>query len=113
MKTEDMTPSVQKEVEQVDNVDKAASIKYKASRPQINYLEMGIPLGGLLTFQDGTTTCTVADERKVEYEGKVFSLSKLTKQLLGLNRGVSGTRYWTHEGKCLSEIRDETYVTAD
>ena len=74
---------------------------------------MGILFGGLLIFQDRTTICTVADKRKVEYEGKAFSLSKLIKQLLGLNRGVSGTRYWTHEGRSLSEIRDETYMVED
>ena len=110
MKLEDMTPAVQEEASLVDIDAKAASEKFKKSRrPMINYLEMGIKPGEVLTFEDGKTTCTVVDGRQVEYEGQTQYLSVLTKQLLGLNRGVSGTRYWTFQGRCLSDIRDETY----
>ena len=110
MKLEDMTPAVQQEAEQVDAEAKAAVEKFKKSRrPLINYLEMGIPIGGVLIFQDGTTTCKVFDGRQVEYQGKTQYLSVLTKQLLGVDRGVSGTKYWTFQGRCLSDIRDETY----
>ena len=114
MKLEDMTPAVQQEAERVDVEAKAAAEKFKKSRrPMINYLEMGIPVGGILTFQDGITTCKVADGRQVEYQDKTQYLSVLTKQLLGVDRGVSGTKYWTFQGRCLSDIRDETYEVDD
>ena len=83
MKLEDMTPAMQAEAEQVDVQAKASAERLKRSRrPNLNYMEMGIPIGSTLLYQgDGETTCTVADGRNVSFEGRTLSLTKLTKEL--------------------------------
>ena len=77
MKLEDMTPAMQAEAEQVDVQAKASAEKLKRSRrPNLNYIEMGIPIGSTLLYQgDGETTCTVADGRNVSFEGRTLSLT--------------------------------------
>jgi len=83
MATEDMTPEIKKEAEQVDVEAKAGAEKLKRSRrPPLNYIEMGIPAGSTLLYQDdGETTCTVVDGRRIEYQGEAMSISKLTAEL--------------------------------
>ena len=65
MKLEDMTTAMQAQTEQVDVQAKASAEKLKRSRrPNLKYIEMGIPLGNTLLYQgDGETTFTVADGR--------------------------------------------------
>ena len=83
MATEDMTPEIKKEAEQVDVEAKAGAEKLKRSRrPPLNYIEMGIPAGSTLLYQDdGETTCTVVDGRRIAYQGEAMSISKLTAEL--------------------------------
>ena len=63
MALEDMAPQFQQEADCVDLDAKAASDKIKRSRrPNLNYLEIGIPIGSTLLYvSDGKTTCTVVD----------------------------------------------------
>ena len=112
MKLEDMTPAMQAEAEQVDVQAKASAEKLKRSRrPNLNYIEMGIPIGSTLLYQgDGETTCTVADGRNVSFEGRTLSLTKLTKELRQqLDRPIRGPAHWSYDGRLLGEMYEETY----
>ena len=112
MKLEDMTPAMQAEAEQVDVQAKASAEKLKRSRrPSLNYLEMGIPIGSTLLYQgDGETTCTVADGRKVSFEGRSLSLSKLTAELRqDPDRAIRGPAHWSFNGRLLNDLYEETY----
>ena len=51
--------------------------------------------------------CTVVDNKNVEYQGKVYSLSALATILSGSKWGVAGPRYFKYKGKLLSELRAE------
>ena len=112
MKLEDMTPAMQAEAEQVDVQAKASAEKLKRSRrPNLNYIEMGIPIGSTLLYQgDGETTCTVADGRNVSFEGRTLSLTKLTKELRQQpDRPIRGPAHCSYNGRLLGEMYEETY----
>ena len=65
-----------------------------------------IPVGAILEFgNDPTITCTVVDDRMVEYNGKKMYLTGLAKQLLGKRTGVAGPRYFKYNGEWLNDIR--------
>jgi hypothetical protein len=79
--------------------------------------EVLVGLGGLgsgIVLQsvfDDAITCTVRDERRVEFRGEEQSLSSSALQIAnekGLGwSAVAGPDYWKFEGKTLSEPREE------
>ena len=112
MKLEDMTPAMQAEAEQVDVQAKASAERLKRSRrPNLNYIEMGIPIGSTLLYQgDGETTCTVADGRNVSFEGRTLSLTKLSKELRQQpHRPIRGPAHWSYNGRLLGEMYEKSY----
>jgi hypothetical protein len=76
----------------------------------MNYLDMGLPVGACLLYQDGTTTCTVVDGRHVNFNGKDRFLSAITADLMGIpGQPIHGGRYWSYEGRNLLELYEEAY----
>lgn len=90
--------------------DRRASEVFRARRPNMNFEEMGIPVGGILMFGiQGTQSATVIDSKRVMFADKSWSLTGLTRELLELDYNVQPCGYWYYEGRCLSEIYEETY----
>ena len=87
MITEDVTPALQKEADEVDVESKEASKKLKARRQSLE----------------------VANERRVNYKGEIKSLTAVTKELLKVSYKIAPGPYWTYEGKLLKDIYNETY----
>ena len=109
---EEVTPIVSDELEKVDEVSKNASKEYaRSKRPKQNFVEMGINIGEVISTADGLITCTIAEEKKVEYEGEVMSLTRLTRKLKELDYDIQPGPHWFYKGKSLKEIYDETYET--
>lgn len=106
---EDVTPQLQHEADNIDAESKSASKRLKARRPVQNFLEMGIPAGSQLEFEDGIHTCKVLNGRRVSFEGEDYSLTALTKRLLDIDAPLQPSPRWRYLGKRLSEIYDETY----
>lgn len=115
MALEDMTPAIQQEADQVDVDAKASAERLKrARRPSLNYLDMGIPAGSTLIYQDGQTTCTVHDGRHVEFRGESRSLSSITAELMGTpGRPIRGPSYWSYNGQNLAELYEDFYNEQD
>jgi len=109
MVVEDVTPQLQAEAATVDTGADEGVKRLKARRPRQNFLEMGIPVGGILTFIGSDQECTVLSDRKVEYHGQEMSLTALTQQLLGSEYPIQPSPRWEFNGKRLSDIYDETY----
>jgi hypothetical protein len=112
----DVTPSVTAEINKsVSAVEKEASEQYKKRRrPQLNFTEMGIPVGAKLVFSYGEISAEVyvSSERKVkttDSDEEKF-LSQITRKLLELDYNVQPTRYWSYEGKSLNAYYNETYT---
>ena len=98
---DDVTPGVTPEVD-----EQGEEVPTKPpKRPPLTFPMVGIDPGAELTFlRDERITCTVADDRQVEHEGKRTALSPLTQQLLSYAT-PAGADYWLYEGETLSERR--------
>ncbi len=49
--------------------------------------------------------CTVADDKHVEYNGQIWSLTSLATHLLGSKRAIAGPRYFKYKDEWLNDIR--------
>jgi hypothetical protein len=113
MTLEDVTPYIREEADKVDVESKEASIKLSSRRPNLNFVEMGIPIGSVLQFTENDSTVTVCAERKVMLNNEEVSLTRATRILLGYDYNVQPSPYWTFEGKLLREIYNETYSSEE
>ena len=109
MITEDVTPTLQREADSVDPETKSSSNKLKSRRPVLDFLEMGIPVGSTLNFSQSDLTCVVTSNRRVEYQGSDFSLTKLTQTILDLPHQIQPSPHWAYKGRKLKDIYDEVY----
>lgn len=107
---EDVTVQVDSAQNLISNEEKEASEQYKARRPNMNFTEMGIPVGAKLHFSDGDFEVEVVGDRKVKYAGQEMYLASATKQILGISGSIQGGRKWTYNGKSLIDIYEETYL---
>ena len=109
---EDVTPEIKKEAGSVDVESQTGAQRLKSRRPNLDFHEMGIPPGTELKFAlDDESVVEVVDNRRVKYHGEDSSLTAITRQLeknLGAGRR-NPTRRWTHNGRSLKEIYEETY----
>ena len=82
----------------------------RGRRPSFRFTKLGIPEGSVLKFTGGEQTCRVSSRKHVEYQGnKDWTLSALARHLSGSSRPMSGTSYFTYQGRKLSDIYDEAY----
>ncbi|GHT85322.1 hypothetical protein FACS1894137_09460 [Spirochaetia bacterium] len=114
LKVADVTSNVTEEINKTTSlIDKEAGENLKRQRrPPLNFQEMGIPVGSKLVFlynDDKTIESTVISEKKVEFNGNEYSLTRLTRELLGVEHDVQPTRYWSYLGRVLREYYDSTY----
>lgn len=99
--------------------------KERQRRAVFRFSQVGISVGAeLRSVFDTNITCTVLDDRTVEFRGKPHSLSGaalIVAHETGRNwAAVQGAQYWEFEGRTLTELRDEaedvseiTQITAE
>ncbi len=89
----------------------AAAEIYKRRRPNLNFIEMGIPLGSILRFTESNAEATVVSDRRVRLSGSdnENSLTAVTRELFGIQYSVMPTPFWEFDGRILREIYNETY----
>lgn len=96
---EEVTPN-KDYVESAD--DQKALNKARERRSTFNFQMVGVPIGATLTFtRDSSITCTVLNNRQVEYMGRVLSLTVAAQEALGHNRPIQGPLYWEYDGETL------------
>ena len=92
--------------------DVAAAVKadeVRERKEKFSFADVDMDAGTVLTFLDRPeVTCTVVSQRppRVEFAGRVMSLSGSAREVLEKNYGVNGILYWCHGGETLSEIRE-------
>lgn len=103
----DVTPrgDVVEEAEDIEALNKA-----RTKRGNFSFDLVKIPAGSLLTFsKDDTITCVVIDNKKVDFEGEITSLSKSALDVvhrLGYEwKAVAGPDYWQFEDETLTARR--------
>ena len=111
---EEVTPIISNELDKVDEISKKAGKKYSRSkRPPLNFVEMGIKIGETLSTADGLISCKIVEEKKVEYENEIMSLTRLTRKLKDIDYDFQPGPHWFYNGKSLKDIYDETYSFED
>lgn len=83
------------------------SKKQIVRRPPINFAKCGIPVGAqLICTEDPSLVVTVVDERKVEYNNEITSLSAIMQHRKG--HSAQGPNYFTYNGRKIVDIAEET-----
>jgi T5orf172 domain-containing protein len=105
----DATAEVEQSPSPIEPEEVNAANEFAARRPNLNFEEMGIPIGSTLKFSEGDAFVTVATPKKVRLNEVEMSLTAATRTLLGLEYSVQPGPYWTFNGRSLRDIYNETY----
>ena len=90
-----------------ESLASAASHKRKM-RPKINYLEIGLKVGDVITFRDGVAAATIAGPHTVKYQGQESSLQAVTLKLMPESPwGIESKRYWSFGDRLLADMYEE------
>ncbi len=102
---EEVTPSRDVGVETKEDAE-AIEVARKR-RSAFNFKMAEIPPGAQLEFiRDESIVCHVApDQKHVEFQGEIISLSSAAQKALGGKWQVQGPAYWMYEGEILDERR--------
>jgi len=86
--------------------DQQALNQARTKRAIFNFKMVDIPVGAELIFsRDENIKARVVDNRSINLDGEITSLSNSAQKILGYNYGIQGTAYWTFEGESLDERR--------
>lgn len=84
----------------------------KTSRPPFDFSMVGLTVGDIIIFNPSNLPVKVAGKNKVEYEGRLWSLSAFCGTYLPEDKqnqsgAYQGPKYFSYQGKTLWEIRLE------
>jgi len=75
-------------------------------RAKFNFDMAHIPIGAELVFsRDENIKAIVSDNKHINFNNEITSLSTSAQKILGYDYGVQGTAYWMYEGELLDERR--------
>ena len=85
--------------------------KLEQRAERFSFKMVGIAPGTFLHFKfDDTITCSVLDNRRVEFRGAEMSLTAATLAALAERgfhwKSAQGSIHWMHGGQTLQELRD-------
>ncbi len=107
--TEDATAEVAHQPTGLDAQSLEATEKLRSRRPNMNFVEMGIPIGATLQSTHGDSVVTVVSEKKVRLGEEELSLSAATRQVLAIDYNLQPSPHWTFNGQSLSDLYEKTY----
>lgn len=86
----------------------AEEVKKEAKRGKFHFSEVGIKPGEEVVFiDDESIRPIVVDDRHVEYNGQVASLSALARKIKDTPYPLQGTAWFTYNGVKLTDLRDQ------
>ena len=113
--TTDRLELVKPSVEQQAESQVAATIAEESrerAKP-FSFSMVNIPIGSKITYcKDENIFCTVVDDKKVEFNGEVMSLTMAARIIMGLphNYPLPGPSYFKYNGEFLGDIRERLGV---
>jgi len=107
---EDVTPSVNDANQNIPENERNTSETLRQRRPNLNFNEMGIPEGSILSSVSGDETAKVLSKRTVSFREEEMSLTKATKILRDIDYACAPCSHWKFKERSLSEIYNETYL---
>lgn len=86
--------------------------KRRAQKSAFKFHMVGLKVGDTIVFDELNLPVTVASDDKVEYQGRLWSLSAFTREFLPEDKqntsgAYQGPKYFSYEGKTLNELRKE------
>ena len=109
----DGKPVVSKNKEEDHKFEKEKKEKQrKAPKPPFKFHMIGLNVGDTVTFDPLNLSVRVASDDKIEYEGRLYSLSAFTVNFLPEEKQIAsgayqGPKYFSYQGKKLSDLRNE------
>ena len=84
-----------------------------AQKPAFKFHMIGLKVGDTIVFDELNLSVTVASDDKVEYQGRLWSLTAFTREFLPEDKqnasgAYQGPKYFSYKGKTLSELRKES-----
>lgn len=115
---EEVTNQIKQEMESEESPEDRESgdrLRRRTRRPNLNFIELGIPLGSTLKFRGGDEEVKVIGEKRVEYLGEQISLTAATRKILGHESDypLQPSPYWLYHGRRLDEIYEEYHSEED
>ena len=86
---------------------KALNKAQREMREKFNFKMVNIQIGAELNVfsRDENIKAKVVDNRRINFNNEITSLSTSAQKILGYDYGVQGTAYWMYEGETLDERR--------
>ena len=89
-----------------------AEKKKRNARPAFKFHMVGINIGDTVIFDELNIPLKVATDDKVEYDGRLYSLSAFTGTFLPVEKqntsgAYQGPKYFSFNGKVLADLRNE------
>lgn len=109
----DGKPVISKSKEEDKKIEAETKEKQrKAPKPPFKFHMIGLNVGDTVVFDELKIPVKVASDDKIEYEGRLYSLSTFTAEFLpeekqNLSGAYQGPKYFSYNGKMLSELRKE------
>lgn len=86
--------------------DQQALNQARTRRAVFNFKMVDIPVGAEINFiNNENIKARVIDNRSIELNGEITSLSTSAQKILGVDWPAQGTIYWMYEGETLDERR--------
>lgn len=100
------------EIEAYNGTDSSEDKEKIQTRPRFKFSMINIPIGAKLVFVPTGVEVRVADDDKIEYEGRLYKLSPFVGTFIpDEKRNPAGTyqgsKYFAYEGQILDDIRLE------
>ena len=108
---EEITDEVASESKLIDHEGNQAAERYKSRRPNLNFIEMGIPIGAELVCNKTSEIAKVVGAKKVKFNEAEMTLTMATRMTLGLSSDavIRPVSYWDYDQRSLMDIYEETY----
>ena len=104
--TQDQLKRTQPEKREVINEQITEEVKETERRGPFRFSECGIMPGCEIVYiEDPNVRPIVVDDRHIEYQGEITSVSALAQKLKGFDHHIRGTLWFTYHGEIINDIR--------
>jgi len=85
----------------------------RVQKPAFKFHMIGLKVGDTVVFDELNLSITVVSDDKVEYQGRLWSLTAFTREFLPEDKqnasgAYQGPKYFSYKGKTLSKLRKES-----
>lgn len=117
LRVDDITTQFEQQMDaEIETADKQSAQTFKRRhRPRMNFAELGIPAGSVLIAKNGQQQVIVVDDKTVELQGVICSLTEATRKVLGLAERypLQPSPYWLFNGRTVKEIYEAYHQDID